>query len=360
MEGYKFIKMRRLINQLERTMLHKQRNSGIIITILFVLSMVPVDGQNTAKQQFAKTFHADKTAAQSRYTEPENKRPFLFATPWTVPRWMNPFHNIGDSLGYMIGVSDPGLDSADAVKQAKLRAIALHLIMQKSKIKNLTDYYSNELENVNTEMYEYFSSAETLAKIPRYEVARLEFSNFNEAVVVLKFNSFAQTDPVWGEQLRIYTDLYKGEVQYFDRAEHNDHCRFTVLNVKGDTIMNYISTEYDKDYDVSSFMDGIEMKGFRYPFVYVTGGTDVSNLEKSYLTGGLWREFYKSTLNQMMALSQTVNSMIEKMGDRFANVNSFEKLTRTKSINTFTFKLYSFSFQPTYLEVEMKGIPVNP
>lgn len=325
--------------------------------VLFTATMSgQVDDGFLLHNDFVKTFE-DEQKQQGNVEMPAEPK-FLLAPAWFVPQWIVNFSNAGQIEGYMIGISDPGLDEEVAARQAELRAVSLHLLLQRVNVKNLTDYYSNEVENVDVSMYEYFSRATAQSDMLDYTIVDSAKSNFGEKIYLLKFGTTPVPSPKWGNKLSLRTDLYKGEIQYRDQTEYKAHFQLVTTNAAGDTLLDYMLTEIGSNFETLSYMEGKELIGSTYPYVYIPGHNEKNEEIKCYLAGGLWKEFYKSLLNQILNLSQINCSKVGKMSERMQP--SFEKNTRNLSNNLLRFGLHSFSIEKTFVKVEMSGTPLAP
>ncbi len=110
---------------------------------------------------------------------PDQKR---FLKPGQVPGFL---HRIPEPCQDCYpGISDPGLDSAAAVKQALSRAALLHALSEPAEITFITDFYTQRIHQKQWEVYGHLF--EIPLSIQRMKPDTLFINQFGEAVVMAK------------------------------------------------------------------------------------------------------------------------------------------------------------------------------
>ena len=118
-----------------------------------------------------------------------------------LPDWfLNPPVSIDNSCAYSIGISDPGLNNADAVEQAVMRAKVMMPLLYENDDKEKEKFISsvaecstkggafdkNKLES-HYEMIARFVRREKYLSL-NFKTVHTAFSKFNEAIVLLKYS----------------------------------------------------------------------------------------------------------------------------------------------------------------------------
>ena len=106
---------------------------------------------------FKKTFEKETNSAPENKVKREKNKTVSNQPPCALPAWICDFQvPDNENTLFTLGISDPGLDSANALKQATIRAKCLLSLFYKSSIQNITDSYNNEYSG--HEILEKFTS----------------------------------------------------------------------------------------------------------------------------------------------------------------------------------------------------------
>ena len=119
-----------------------------------------------------------------------------------LPDWfLNPPVSIDNSCAYSIGISDPGLNNADAIEQAVMRAKFMMPLLYENDdkregkliIKSVSDYFVKGNETDKGKFENHYEKVTRFIKKEKYislnfETVHTAFSKFNEAIVLLKYD----------------------------------------------------------------------------------------------------------------------------------------------------------------------------
>jgi len=117
-----------------------------------------------------------------------------------LPSWF--FQTAGIGKQYAIGISDPELDTAQAVRQATFRAKIMMALLSNCKIGELVsinigsnDWTSNSLESADEVIFTSIFTGSLDIKSTNYEVVKKEFTQYKEAIVMIKMTKTDITAP---------------------------------------------------------------------------------------------------------------------------------------------------------------------
>jgi hypothetical protein len=309
------------------------------------------------QEKFEKIF--DQEVTNTKYIERENHSgKYLHMAPQEVPAWfINPPVSDGNDV-YAIGISDPEMDSTEALAQAIYRAQILANVLRKSTTQLLCDFFVNELNHSSNVVYEHFSRINT--KIPilgNFEIVSTHRNKFDETIVLMRY---FPTDSLKPEQYdRIAMELYKNEVQCSAYGNFQSVFEIRVQPNTTDRIdpMFYQLTELGTRYDVQSVCENQEKNMPIYKLSYA-GIPSNDSAKFSYFSHGLWKEYFKSVTIQIISKAREKPENIQYLGNAFQK-NSYEKLTRGISINQMRFVVTGMSIFKNELKVAMRELPLG-
>jgi len=303
-------------------------------------SPTPIEKQY---ESFKNTFDKETTHSPENNPNTNKSRIGFNYQPCALESWVTDF-SVPDQekLLLTLGISDPGLDSANAMKQAVIRAKGLLAMFSETAIQNITDCYTNEYNgSERMEKFTSFSKIESQKNISisGFQIYRQGFTNFGEAIVLAGIPK-AQND---AHNPTVFT-----KAEYFLSEEgENEHLKMTstyklfVTDEAGNAV-DFTAYKTKKGILVTSILntDSIEFdySKFRY---FTQNNQDISDdelFDYSYadLTNGLWNAWFLASLRQM-EMGQKYTSDLRKMGDIYSS--KYQNLTREISENQLGFDL---------------------
>jgi hypothetical protein len=309
------------------------------------------------QEKFERIF--DQEVTDTKYTDRENHSGvYLNVAPQEVPAWfINPPVSDGNDV-YAIGVSDPEMDSTEALDQAIYRAQVIANVLRKSTTQLLCDFFVNEVNHSSNVVYEHFSRINATIPISGvFELVNTFRNKFDETIVLMRY---FPTDSMKPEQYdRIAMELYKNEIQSTAYGNFQSVFEIRVQPNTADRIdpMFYQLTELGTRYDVQSVYENQEKSMPIYKLSY-TGIPNNDSATFSYFSHGLWKEYFKSVMIQIISKAREKPENIQYLGDAFQK-NSYEKLTRGISINQMRFVVTGMSVFNNELKVAMRELPLG-
>ncbi len=317
----------------------------------------------TDKKKFEKIF--EQETSDPKYNTRENHSSAYLHTPsQTVPSWfINPPVSTTDAV-YAIGISDPGMDTTQALETAIYRAQIIANVLYFSTTQLLCDFYVDEAQNTSDVVYEHFSRIN--AKLPHkadFEIIEKYRDKFDETLVLIKYH--AQKKIKASKSNKINLEIYKNEVS--STAYDNFESVYEMLikaNSKNDPDPAiYQLTELVKRYDVLTSVNGdsINIPIYNLPYLGLTNPADSIGL--CYFSHGLWKEYLKSIMVYIISKAREKPEKIQLLGEGFNNENSdgssYEKLSRGISQNNMRFVLTHIEATKDNLNVTLQEIPLD-
>jgi hypothetical protein len=329
----------------------------LLIVFFFVTTHLFAVGQIDRKR-FENIF--DEETNNDKYSKRENHSGvYQFVPPQDLPDWfVSPPISSGSDI-FSIGISDPEMDTTEALEQAILRAEIMANVFRKATTQLLCDFFSNEVNQSNQIVFEHF--ARVSAKLPNqtgnYELVNTYRNRFDETLVLIKY---IPPKRVRANQLQtIKLELYRSEVETSSIGEYESIYELIVQpeSVSEGRPAFFQLTELGKRSDVVSGKDKEEKQVPIYSLKY-TGLPMADSAKACFLSHGLWKDYYKSALIQMLEKAREKPENISYLGDNY-NSESFQKLTRGVSVNKMRFVLTGIKGEQNQLKVTLKEIPLE-
>ena len=309
------------------------------------------------KERFQEVF--DEETMDDKYTTRENhSAKYQFVPPQQVPDWfLNPPVSEGDEV-YSIGISDPGLDSTEALNMAIYRARVMAHVFRYSVTQLLCDFFMDEVEHSNNVVYEHFSRINSTISVDSesYELINQFTNRFDETLVLIKMQPSLKIPKE--KTYAIQLELFKNET---DASIYGNYESVYDLMVKSNNIIQvdpvfYQLTEYGTRTDVIS---GINNRNQQVP-IYSLGYEGLSSSDSvryQYFSHGLWKEYMKAVMTFIMNAAREKPENVQVLSDKYQS-ESYEKLTRGISVNKMRFVLTGIKAENNLLKVGMRELPL--
>ncbi|MGE0088461.1 MAG: hypothetical protein AB7S50_03190 [Bacteroidales bacterium] len=343
----------------------------LFFIILIFITSLNVNAQEQRKPR-SKKVHDDKTRYENEVFnkefdkdfESQNKQLLYDRIPEQLPDWF--FEPILVDPVRVVGISDPGMEKADAINQAVMRAKAIYALVNYSVVSNIADDYTNLRESGNKGIYETkfqdFTLSKALIFYKNDEVTIVDtfFTKYNEAIVYIKLK--ACSDPnydtleVKGEHMQVYTE--RG-----DRSEKIEFYNIFVKDSKrvkdtNATILQYNFRKLNRNYDIASLYGNrmIELPDRSFNYVSKTDfskdSTD-TDLQANTLALGLWNGYMCGILSNISNLSKQLSSHIKNSND-FYTLKS-EGLIRTVAKSKARYEINKFKLIKNEIYIDLYG-----
>jgi len=320
----------------------------IIITILLFASSFGY----AQKEKFKDIFDSE-LADETIVERTSHSGKYQHTNAQKVPDWfIHPPISDGNSI-YSIGISDPGLDTTQALEMAIFRAEIMANILRKSTTQLLCDFFLNEEEQSNSVVFEHYTRIST--KLPstkgNYEIVNTHRNQFDETMVLIKYNPPAN---VMSNQLYpIRFELYKNETESSVYGVFESVFEMVVKSNSYDSPdpAFYEITELGERSNVVSKSFNEEIDVPIYTLGYL-GIPSADSAKQCFFTHGLWKEYFKSVMVHIITIAREKPENISFLADKY-NVENYQKLTRGVSVNKMRFVITSINYEAGKLKVKL-------
>ncbi|RLD64436.1 MAG: hypothetical protein DRJ01_00800 [Bacteroidetes bacterium] len=305
------------------------------------------------KKDFENNFFEDFEAN----FEEDNTNYLVNTTPCYIPSWLFNVPKSTNDYIYAIGISDPGMDSADAIQLASVRAKSIVALLNNSNIRNVTDFYSNLKSNANENMFEYYSQILASRKVSNDSIINSFYTKYDEAVVLLRIpTNIINSDDY--DFITMDCKLYKMDMNMEYATQYEAMFEIDANKYNEDTCFtsHYILTEVNNNVDIlTEYMDN-KISIPNYYFNYKIFVND-SNSNQLSADNGLWKEYIKSILLKVLNLSQINSVKVKTMRENYSSI--YEKMTREVSNNNLQFDIDNIQVIDNRLKVGISICPDN-
>lgn len=310
----------------------------IIIAMLFTpYLLLGQGGQNgdpveRAYDYFKMTFENEFSSAAAVEDSTELQRKTIATT---LPEW---FVFPGRYSGYkhvIHGISDPGLDSAMALQQAWLRAMALAVIAEQSSVYTIMDNY--HMASGNDHMAGKFNvftgiSAERRISSSNYQMIAQHFTPGGEMIVLLGFlgNDFNDGD----EKIMVRVENFDAE--HLLQSRPMIIGRYSVEIIYTDSVGHETKATWVRDKSMNaieffSYVDTVNVQPFHHKLIYrLPDDVELPSAQVEFpvsfsLAHGLWNACISAVLHHL-ELRDSYGSLVKNLDERFDE--QFQGLTR--------------------------------
>lgn len=256
-----------------------------------------------------------------------------------IPQELCGFNSLNKT--YTFGISDPGLDSASAIYQAKKRAIALAALMQNVEVKNYTTGYSSEVYRGSTSTYQSMVELHVnSSKIPNIVVTDTQFTVYNEAIIYAKI--VASTDTVLYDFL---FNKFNIEYQWGGYSEYSEQIEIAIDDHESPS-ETLVYTRYASVEEVYTSKDE---EIFPLPitrYQYTLPGDSIAQTYRF----GLWINIMRELNTKLGEYSKIYSEQIRKMSETY---QSTDKIDEGVSKNVLSFDIKNLYFRGNQVELEL-------
>jgi len=314
-----------------------------------------------AYESFKKDFN--KELGISEEQTPDQRKPDQILTwhsPVQLPEWLFDYAAQSQNSNIAIGISDAGLDTLVALKQARLRALAMIALMNNNKVQNISDnYYIDQAGKKTLGKFNSFSNINGEAWFAENSVELLEivYTPNQEMIIAISVKS----DP----KNKKACHHIKCNIEFF-QSEQSMSARNMLLNrmlvnieetncKNENAFFEWMKNESGKNADITSTLNGQQLPVVTGKFKYQMAGTvKVNEPENKFpaefdLTFGLWNAYISAFILQLEDMD-VFNSQVKYLDDTFDK--QFQDLTRVISSNSIHPKPVSFTVRDNKLVLE--------
>ena len=275
-------------------------------------------------------------------------------------------NQLNNNLHYIIGISDPNLNKEKAIEQATLRAKALYALLLNSKVSNITDDYTNLIEENRHSLYSTKFQDFTLSKSKFiynhscFNVKDTFYTKYKEGIVLLEYKDDSLYDKkdtleVKAEHLQIFIERnFKTEKVEF----YNLHITENLFLDSTVNISQYNYKKVNRNYDIASiynndiieFIEGTY--NYRCEIEFMKDSLD-SELHYFRLSHGIWNSHIAGLISNITFLSKYLATQVKNSNDFYTLRN--QGLIRTVSRNNVTFYIDDYNLLNNNLFILLNG-----
>jgi hypothetical protein len=318
-----------------------------IATLLFSLIIIIQSNGQNLKDKFQKdVFEKELGYKSSKTQRHSHSSAFLYTSPQNLPNWCSQIPASSNREIFAIGISDPGMDTAQAMSMAIQRAEIMANLFRKSTVQLLCDFYVSDDDHIKKSIYEH--GAQIYAYLPATkgttEVLQEHFSEFHEAIVLIKY-----TPPrlVSKKKLSVIrAEVYRSDMERNKRGEFKT---IYELILKNHFNLNQAPVFYEAT-EIGNHKEVLSIQENDTVFVPIYNLKYKADSSYSTLSHGLWSCYYKQTVDYILDRAREKPENIRYLGDDYMQ-STIEKQVLGKSENLVKTTLRSISFSENALKV---------
>ncbi|MBE9467174.1 MAG: hypothetical protein IMY72_02490 [Bacteroidetes bacterium] len=299
------------------------------------------------KNDFENSFLDDFEAT----SQDNNSNYLVNTTPCYIPLWLFDEPKQTKNFIDVVGISDPGMDSADATELAIIRAKSIVALLNNSNIRNVTDYYSNLKSYASENMFEYYSQIHASFKVGKDSIVNSFYTKYNEAIVRIRI-PLLETNTTNYDFITFDCKLYKMDMnmEYGSQYEAMYEIDANKYNVDTCISSHYILTEVNSNTDILAEYQNNKISIPNYYFNYKILISDSAS-NQLMADNGLWKEYIKSILLKVLNLSQINSVKLKTVAEDYSSI--YEKMMREISNNNLQFNVDNIQVIDNKLNVEL-------
>jgi hypothetical protein len=313
------------------------------------------------KERFENIFNME---TRSLNPDEDEKHKF-YLIPEKLPGWFfHPEDHVSPQR-YAIGISDPGLDSSEAFRIAKLRATAMLLMSENIQLENISDYYTVIREdgahfNKGSQFVDFTKvKTKRIYNPATFEVKKKFFTKYKEGIVLLSYKPVEKTEK---DTLRVEAELMQLSREDQVLLENTVYCKFNIhshpdsTKNTGKKILDYTYKQHGDRFAVISLSNSDTLSFPVHPYRYFSSTDTIKNDTNYINTGvglqnGLWNAYVNLFLSNLNFYNKSLSSKVKTSYDNYSKKN--QDLVRTVSMNTISFRLSGMEIKDQVLNMDI-------
>lgn len=329
----------------------------LTLTILLLLlafssnaQVVDPDKKHVEKayEKFREEFHQEFDGDQEKK---EGKQVMTYRPAVLLENWLFAPRDKEAGKTISLGVSDPGLDSTDAMKQATLRALSLAAFMRRSEIQNISDNYY--IEDAGTKTLGKFNSFTSFVSLDTlgFSLVDYQYTTNGEMIALIDVMNRNENPYTIRSELELFQSETSGRLL--------TRLMLTVVaeNSEGENIhASWLLKENSRSYEIVSDWNGQRIDPLQARLKYLSPQEKMQHefAISDYrfdLKYGLWYAYLNAlaaNMEQMEVFTSQVKFLDEKFDDRF------QDLTRVVFTETISFRVKGIRILDNQLSVDLE------
>ena len=252
------------------------------------------------------------------------------------------------------GISDPDLDSVQAIKQGLNRAESLLFLSRNARVRSLFDYYVGEEYSGSGGTFQSFVQLSVNDSIfPDYTVVDTFFTRFNEAIVRIQPNESSEiVGFTIGKSYDIIIEKFRMEYEWGGSAEFQDQTEMHIHLIEKVESSEILSIyQYLHQFEVVSTVNGIErfFPTLRYNYV------QPDKEQQQYFKYGLWVHIMDKLIQEIATESRRIRETVKKTGETY-KTNTALRQGLTSNLLTFRIQRISLNGGEVNMDVSVELI----
>lgn len=313
------------------------------------------------KQEFGEEFGEE-------FSEVENNDTTMvisFKKAVTLPGWIFSDNPDQQKTYTVIAMSDPGMDSARALEQARIRALAMMVLESRSSIQNISDnYYLDRSGERTLGKFNSFTNISAAAVLDSEHLREIsvEYTSNNEAILMASLPADAINSPEACDTIRCSLELFQSETGETNNASLISRLVFNI-DFKGcDSVQKHAHWQLNESpgsLEVTSELNGnrLQIPRAKYKYISARLNDSIQQIQESdqafafELKYGLWHGYIRGIASQLEHLD-VFNLQVKNMDDDFYRL--YQDLTRVISSHDVSFRITSISVNENRILLNIK------
>lgn len=273
-----------------------------------------------------------------------------YRPPVQVADWFFGFTAGDASSQVCIGISDPGLDSLDALQQATIRGLALAGFSRQAQIQNVSDnYYLDDAGEKTLGKFNSFTSFLAEDSLG-YTILEKQYTTNGEMLVLMKI------DPAASDIYYVRSNLELFQSETSGRLINRLLFDINATDGSGNKIKtSWLLKENDKSYEINSDWNGQQLNILKAKFKYLSpvtsaGETAAPDDFKFDMKYGLWYA-YLNAMAANMEQMDTFSSQVKYLDDTYDE--RFQDLTRVVFTENISFGIAGINITDNQLSLSL-------
>ncbi len=325
----------------------------LCLIFLFVSMGIAAQTVDPSRSQVENAYESFKNEFHNELGEADEvvrKNVLAYRPAVKLPEWFVNFNNTDPGSLLSVGISDPGLDSLDALEQATVRALAIAAFSKKSLIQNVSDNYYLDKDGVKTLgkflSFTYYITRDTLG----FKLLEYEYTSNGEMLVLI--------DCAPSGDILFYIN---SNIELFQSETSGKVVSRLLFEVEAQSNMgeelkdSWLVNENSHSFEIESHWDGEALEFVPAKYRYYSeilpdnNGDNIGDFSFD-MKYGLWYA-YINALAANMEQMEVFNSRVKFLDDRYDQ--QFQDLTRIVFTENTAFNIAGLSVNDNKLTIKL-------
>ncbi|MFO8234465.1 MAG: hypothetical protein R6U04_03530 [Bacteroidales bacterium] len=317
------------------------------------------------KNAFEKILEQETTSLEDEL----NDWFLYFLIPEKLPDWFFKPYLYASSEDYMIGISDPGMDSVEALQSAVMRAKSLYCLSEETIVETVSDNFVINREEgqpvLASQLMDFTRmTASKIYNDENFVINKKIFTKYGECIVLLSYE---------GKQISRQTDTLSVSAELMDLVRENTYSiKNTILSKMNSYLhrsspdakdgklgMSYMFRGKRSGVDLVSVFNNdtlyLPIRPYRYlPITDQLTGEEEKMTSDDFtfpVNKGLWNAYVNLVLKKLNFHNNYLKSKVKRSFDNYSSSN--QEVVRTVSRNSFSFRIQKIKLYNQRLDLHL-------